>query len=642
MIGENGRKTLIKFLNSKIMSNSLLLLENSSDVKTILSNHPNLENFKIICFDIESNSLLSELGIKHELMENYLNSTDEAEIDTLALEKALSWHTQKNFEDFLVFRNINLGWLLEIEIHQYLLQTIKHLIGILRIFEIEKPTNIHASKFLSSLIHSINFEIGISIHTFLKSNSLKFYFDTVEIPINLGSKKFNLKTSRNFALKIKKTLEQLTNLFFNLKYKKNFSKKKHILLLEFNPIQYDILIKRIASLDDQLIFLNERRPAVWNLESLKILKKSNSKILNLTNISTNVNQKIQLEKSDFFKKLDDLFLLDHDFKDFFSIRGLSFWFAIKEDFIRTCKERFSEAIPRIISSEKFFENNKIDCILTMYNAGAEERAILSVAQKYNVSGILMQHGIYPENLQHTKFLPVSGFVPNIGLKFASWGNEIKRYFIELGIDDDKLILVGSPRHDHFFNTKICTKNNNSILLATNIIMGHTYKGIDSRIYHNFQVTLKEILKISNNIPEKKLVVKLHPGKPPVDIISKILDEIKPPLEVSKTGNIFDHIINSDIVISTEFSTVLIDAMILKKPTITFLFDDKGFQNEKIIQSGATAYVKNIQEFSEVLNKILTDDDFQKNLVNKGTKFINNYMTNPGHSSEFLAKYVHDM
>ena len=72
------------------MYDSLLLLEKSSDTKKILSSFSNLENLKIICFDVESNFVLSELGLKHELMENYLDINDEQEIENLALELALS------------------------------------------------------------------------------------------------------------------------------------------------------------------------------------------------------------------------------------------------------------------------------------------------------------------------------------------------------------------------------------------------------------------------------------------------------------------------------------------------------------------------------------------------------------------------
>lgn len=624
------------------MYDSLLLLEKSSDVKNLLSTFSNLENLKIICFDVESHSILSELKIKTELMENYLDFKDEQEIENLALEKALSWYKNPKFEEILKFENINLGWLLEIEFHQYLLQVMKYVVGIMCIIEKEKPLKIFSSYFLNSILKSINHENKIILKTFPKINSSEFYFDNVEIPINLGIKKINLHISRNSALKIKKFVEQSTNLFFNLKYNGNNSKNNKILLLEFNPIQYNELMHEIYSLTDEIILLNERRPAVWNLKSLTIVKNSKSKILRLSTISDNVLHQIDKERNDLLKKLKKLFSQDDDFTSIFTIKNNSFWFAIKEDFISICNHRFLEAVSRILSSEDFFKNNDIHCVLTMYNAGAEERAILSVAQKFKIPSILMQHGIYAQNQYFQKFIPVLGYLPNLDQKEAIWGNETRDHFIKLGVDANDLILTGSPRHDFFFNSKPSNRLNNAILLATNVILGQNYKGIDSRVYHDYKIKLKKLIEIINDISDKKLIIKLHPGRPPIDVIPKILEEIKFPLNVSKTGDIFDYIVNSDIVISTEFSTVLLDAMILQKPTITLLFDHNNFHDESIIQENATAYVTNLEEFSIVLNKIIVDKEFRKNLINNGTKFVNKYMINQGNSSEFLAKYIHNL
>lgn len=624
------------------MYDSLLLLEKSSDIKNILSSFSNLENFKIICFDVESNSILCELGIEHELIENYLDINDEQEIENLALELALSWYKKKEFEDILKFKNINLGWLLEVEIQLYLIQIIKYIVGINRIIEKEKFSKVIASNLLNSILKLIEHKEKFIFNTFPKINSSEFYFDTVEIPINLGFTKINFRASRNFALKIKSFMEQSTNFLFNLNYKKNTSKKNKILLLEFNPVQYSNLMFEISSLDDDIILLNERRPAVWNLKSLTIVKNLKSKILRLSTISDNVSKQINNERNDLFKKLTRLFSQDDDFTNIFTIKNHSFWFIIKENFVSICNRRFSEAIFRILSSEDFFKKNDIHCILTMYNAGAEERAILSVAQKFNVTSILMQHGIYAQNQYFQKFVPVLGYLPNLEQKEAVWGNETRDHLIKLGVDANNLILAGSPRHDFFFNSKVSNRLNDVILLATNIILSQNYKGNDSRVHEHYKIELKNLIKIIKSVSDKKLIIKLHPGKPTVDMIPKILEEIKFPLNVSKTGNIFNYIVNSDIVISTEFSTVLIDAMILQKPTITILFDHNDFHNETIIQENATAYVTNLEEFSIVLHKIIVDEEFRKNLVNNGTKFVNKYMTNQGNSSKFFAKYIHDL
>ena len=84
------------------MTKSLLLLDSSSDIHSVLSNPSNLEASRIISFDVESNLVLNELGINHEQVENYVDVKNEDQIDKLALKMALEWYKQKNFKDFLI------------------------------------------------------------------------------------------------------------------------------------------------------------------------------------------------------------------------------------------------------------------------------------------------------------------------------------------------------------------------------------------------------------------------------------------------------------------------------------------------------------------------------------------------------------
>ena len=113
------------------MTKSLLLLDSSSDIRSILSDPSNFEDSRIISFDVESNLVLSELGIHNEQVENYIDVKDEDQIDKLALKMSLEWYKQKNFQDFLEYKDINLGGLLEHEFHPYLLQVMKNLVGLI-------------------------------------------------------------------------------------------------------------------------------------------------------------------------------------------------------------------------------------------------------------------------------------------------------------------------------------------------------------------------------------------------------------------------------------------------------------------------------------------------------------------------------
>ena len=63
------------------------------------------------------------------------------------------------------------------------------------------------------------------------------------------------------------------------------NKRKNILLLDFNPERYEYLLLELSKLNHNIILLNQRKPAVWNKNSLKIIRKTNTSVINLNNFS---------------------------------------------------------------------------------------------------------------------------------------------------------------------------------------------------------------------------------------------------------------------------------------------------------------------------------------------------------------------
>ena len=70
------------------------------------------------------------------------------------------------------------------------------------------------------------------------------------------------------------------------------NKRKNILLLDFNPERYEHLLLELSKLNHNIILLNQRRPAVWNKNSLKIIRKTNTFVINLNNFSNKTIQDI--------------------------------------------------------------------------------------------------------------------------------------------------------------------------------------------------------------------------------------------------------------------------------------------------------------------------------------------------------------
>lgn len=621
---------------------TLIFVDGSSNVEQLMSKITNNSKIIVISFDIRAHNKLSELGIEHKKIEHYIDYNDRKLIDDFTLYLVKNWYNNEVISKFLQYDGINLGWLLEVEILAYFLQIIKFFVGVMKAIEIEKPSIIIAKNHLALMVKNIDKKNMIATYSIPDDKTPTLQFNIIEIPINVGTKIFRIKISRNLALTVKKIVESITYSVFNLKL--DLIKSMNIgsiLLLEFEPSTYGEFLKMLSKLGKNIVLLNERRPSVWNLRSLKSVTRSKSKTLRLKDfLNDKLTSLITKKQKDLETRMDEMFSHTENLEKVFSIKNHSFWLSIKDDFSLMCKRRFTEAIEKIELTKELFSKMDVSNILTMYNTGLEEKIILSISNKMGISGIMLQHGFYPQNKYMERFLPLLNPYPTLGLKATVWSNKLKEYWITLGLKSDDILLVGNPRYDPIFDIRDKLKSDNTILLASNHIMAADFAGIDTDIYIKFENMFNDVVRISNNIPNKKLIVKLHGGHAYYDVVP-LIRKIDPSIPIYQTQDIMDYIKKCDVLISVTWSTVILDAIFLNKPTITFLSDPKGFENEDVIKKGATLLVTSPQEFEIALNNILHDEKFRNSLLERGRKYLNEYLINQGKSSEILVGFMKD-
>lgn len=611
------------------MTKSLILVEHNTNLNFL--KNLDCSKSKIISLDILAHKNLLDAQIQHELVENYFESSDENYIDELIVDKSTNWYKDEEISKLLIFENINLGWLLEIEIFSYLAQIIKKFVGITRLFEKECFEEVYCSNLLSLMLQNISRNIKINnLSTTFESN---FHFENIEIPLTIGGKLIPIRISRKSALKVKKFVEFSTNKLLNSKIKLDKNKTRdRILLLDFNIIHYENLISTLSK-NFEVILLNERKPVIWNLESFKIFKKLNSKIIQLKDFeNSQINLKIKNESELLDKKLSELFKCESYFKNFFSANDKSFWSAIRTNFISFCGVRFKESIQRYIFSQKLFEILSIDKIIVMYNTGVEEKMILSAAETQKISGLILQHGYLPNPSYLKKYLSITPIVPNPGFKNGLWGNNTYELFLKLGISKENLIIVGSPHHDNFFNCKKSSPKN-TIIFFDAFLPEINFIGFDTNQLIKTENTIQKICEKLNSLPSHDLIVKLHPAQHALPYsIKPIIKKIDKNIPIYQSENIFEFFSNCELIVISQYSTVILEAMILGIPTITYI-SNNYWDEEEIFKSGASILVHSYDDFQIQLNKILNDSKIRNDLISKGKEFIKRYYSFQGTSCD---------
>jgi len=111
--------------------------------------------------------------------------------------------------------------------------------------------------------------------------------------------------------------------------------------------------------------------------------------------------------------------------------------------------------------------------------------------------------------------------------------------------------------------------------------------------------------------------------------------------VIQNQNIVDSIKSCDVMISLNYSTAALDAMILQKPTLTVLPENQGYDKEDMITMGATLYEPDLNKLESLLKNLLENKKFKQELIKKGNLFVDHYLTNQGTSSREISTFLSD-
>jgi len=622
------------------MLKQIILIEGEKEFE-IIKSKKNLSEFLIIGFDYIAINLLEKNQIKHNRCDEYFNEDDKIMLDNFSIELSKSWYKVDRISKYLEYNELNLGYVLELEMLPYLFQTLKRIVGIRNIIAREKPNRIIAY----SLSNYLDKEFLKKEHIIFNENSYNSLYDlhynNIEISFKIGPIRLKKIISRQNFHNFKNIIEYLVYNLFQIKTNlSNYKNSKSILISDFNTLMYEDLFSEFKKSQKNLLVLNQRRPAIWNLETLKIIKRSKVSVILLKDFENDdVKADIKIKQKIFQECLIKFFSNQQILNEKFSINKVTFWNIIQEEFTKICSERGDEFIRRFILLNKIFQHFEIHCILDWARTGMEEKILAHIANYNKVPTFCLQHGVMSLNRTSEKYLSFHPILPSKNTTMCVWGKEMEKFILQHSKSKQNVRIIGSPRHDKFFSCREKIKNDGYVLIASNILTHYNYHGNETRAYEMFIDCLVKILIMIKNTTKLIPVVKLHPAE--FFDITTIIKKINPEIQIYKYEDAFSLIIRCDSVISLNYSTILLDALILNKPSMVVLPERQGFENEDMIINGACISVSNIDELEKSLGVFLHDEKLRNTLIYKGNEFVNSYMSNHGKASEKLVNLLNN-
>ena len=611
----------------------ILLLDSSLNLQKLKETILIKKSFKIISFDYATHKLLKENFIPHISSDTFLESSDFKKLQRLSHEFS-HWALDDSISRELEFEGVNIGHLFYRDFQHSLLPILKIFYEILKITESLKN---HSYVVSSSLFQYIRiFSNNIKKFDDQKNDNQQLLNQSIIHQFNFANTEFSFKLSRKNYRSIKNFSEKIIHKFFGPKKDLLFT---NVLLAEFDPIKYQQLFINSKNLPISLSLYNRRRPSIWNKTSYSIIKNSNSQILsplilNQSILSENLKNIFKI----FKKKIDNIFNNEFFFNNYFSLDGISFWPIVKPILKNFFKQRLEENINEIQIAKGIFEKISFSSILIQNESGFTEQILLNFALKKNIPVLLISHGLSYENLnsQYAERRIFDGVDPVNSSKYLVWGQNQFMFAKNYGIDENKLKIIGSPSHDLLFNKNQKKFKNDYVLLATSSPTSSMIKDLTIDTLEEYDNIIKHISEVVTK-NKKNLIIKLHPFQEELDV-TNFVKEINPDIKIIKSGDITPLIKNCSIFLTIDISTTILEAQFFSKPVISVSVKNYDWGTPAIFESNSCIRA-NIDSFEKIFLDLQTNTNLQTNMINHGSKFIDDYLSFQGNSSLELLNFL---
>ena len=587
-----------------------------------------------IAFDFIAHNFLLTKKIPHSVIDDHIDDEERTNIFKCCSEylkklEQLS-DTGINFHDVdlvsIVDRN---------ELHEFLMDILPKIKIVTKLLE----DDIYKKIFVSSEIHEIfsNTKFASKLEKLNHVEKTNLTFENIQIPLKLGNQEIKFSINRKKYKTLKENVEKISGTLFNLK--NNMEGKNKIVLLEFDPEIYFELLKEISSRNLQPVLINFRKSSTHSISAIKNLKKSNSLVITPENfLEKNELESIKLTKTSIKKILAEILENKQPFQNLIS-KETNFDLLLQRKIINIILQRLDEYLYQILIAEKIKNLDCIKGIITLNFSGETEKIFSKVQDKIPI--ILLQHAFanYLEPLSHFDILDDYHLIQN---KIAVWGDIVKNYLIKIRkIPENKIIVSGSPKYDSYFDCLLPIRNKKTVLVTLRPIISHM-EGPRIKLFERYQNVIQELIRIFENIDDVEILFKLHPQQNLSNEIITNMIKTNKKFKILQFNPIKDLLSNCSLHVNIapenfDASSVILEAMILKKPTLNIQLQKNDYDFEFIKDEA----IKSITFDSDIKNAILDLLDNHKidKLIKNSQKYLRKYMKNIGSASKILIDSI---
>lgn len=254
-----------------------------------------------------------------------------------------------------------------------------------------------------------------------------------------------------------------------------------------------------------------------------------------------------------------------------------------------------------------------------------ERTMAMVARRQGIPSVTIQHGLYIGYVY--RYLATD--------KIIVWGDLPKRFWLDRVSSPDAVVSVGGIGYDEWKDAN--PGRDNGRTRPKVLFVGQNPAAFLSEEMHRRSILA--VVEASRLLPEVDFVIKPHPGENPVAYQSILENSNTGSIELVTKGSIRPLLEECDLVV-TVFSTSGVEAMLLNRPVLVL---NLSAEPPLAPYLWAAALVTEAEALPGMISRILTDAPFRAELVEKGGRFVDEYLgSRDGKASYRAADVIQQM
>lgn len=612
----------------------LYLLEdiNQDDIDSI-----DQQNTHFVTLDYISHQQLEKNNISHKVIDEYLSDKERVDIFKQCSKYLIELEEYKNKKT--TFSEINLVSVIDRnELLEFLMEKIPKIIAITNILKESEYEIVYLSSDLHEVFSVYDNNLKFQIFNTVVDKNLTF--EKINIPIRMGGLTSNISISRKKYQILKKTTEKI--LRNSLNFMKNDFASKKIILVEFDPEVYFELLKEINKKDIQPILVNFRKSAVHSKKTISNLRKTNSRIITaeqfLTKSEINVMKKKKATIIHYLRedKMDENFI-----PRLFFEKNIDVTFLIRRKIIQILIQRIDEYMKCIFLANKMNSTENNLGVLMLNHSGETEKIFGNVFDKNLI--YLLQHA-FSNYTKSVSYIDLLDDYHNPRSRFLVWGKAIRDYLVNIRkIPEEQVIVTGSPKYDSFKPIEKKNTMQKKILITLRPIIFHI-EGLRINLYSTYEKALISIMTACKNLDNSEIIFKLHPQQNlHNEFFKDIIKDNFPEAKILQFDSIKEIFHECDLHINIasdnfDISSVILEAMILQKPTLNIQLQTKEFDFE-LIKKNVIRSIMYDDDIQKEIKELLYDKDKISQIITNSKQCIREYLSNHGNSSRSIITEI---